>query len=64
MGVILHDQIILDRLSCDSKGGIRRTPRGSVVIPVSILKLLRRYLKTIIGEFAPEAALVGDDLIS
>jgi hypothetical protein len=46
MGVILHDQIILDRLLCDSKGGIPRTPLGSVVIPVSILKLLGRHLKT------------------
>jgi hypothetical protein len=38
MGVILHDLIILDRLQCESKGGIPRMPLGSVVIPVSILK--------------------------
>jgi hypothetical protein len=49
MGVILHDRIILDRLVCEIKGGIPRMPLGSVVIPVSILKLLTRYLKKDLG---------------
>jgi hypothetical protein len=35
MGVILHDQIILDSLVRESKGGIPRMQLGSVVIRVS-----------------------------
>jgi hypothetical protein len=47
MDFILHDLIILDRWWAKSKGGIPRMPCGSVVFPVSILKLLSRYLKKI-----------------
>jgi len=36
MGVILHDQIILDRWWAKSKGGIPRMPLRLAVIPVSI----------------------------
>jgi hypothetical protein len=54
MGVILHDRIVIVRWCAKANAASPGCLSDRSFFPVSILKLLTRYLKKDFGEFTPE----------